>query len=152
MAKGRLELSLPFFLTVQALVVSSLNEKTYHKGFKICFKHDLAPSLSTRRPMTSYKMIKMNGYKEDERKIVCSLCGKIMADIEPGNPAGEFFHSKRPNITCANDGKTFSFLPTMVDGVKVYETLPEGVSLFEKKAARRNTKKLARKARRARTY
>ncbi len=150
MAQGRLELSLPFLLTVQALVVSSLNEKTYHKGFKVCFKHDLAPSLSTRRPMTSYKMIKMNGYKEDEQKIVCDLCGKIMSDSN--QHVGDFFHSKRPNITCANDGKTFSFLLTMVDGVKVYETLPEGVSLFEKKAARRNTKKLARKARRARTY
>ena len=95
----------------------------------------------------------MNGYSEDERKLVCNSCGKILPNIEPDFPNGKYFHKKRDEIICPNDTKNFSFLLSgVIDGKKIYDTIPPGFSLFEKKSVRRNTKKMARKARRARTY
>lgn len=100
-------------------------------------------------------MIKMNGIPREERKIVCNSCGKVLPDTHDGTPQGEFWHSAREGIACVNNNKSFFLDLTHIEdnGRKVYETPPKGFSMFEKKAVRKvNTKKMARRARRARTY
>lgn len=101
--------------------------------------------------MTSYKMLKMNGEDDSwfRAPLVCRRCGKLMSDLEPMNPTGEYVHQKRPGTACVNDEKTFYL---------VRETQlpaePREVEVFKRKRLRRATERsriASRKARKRRT-
>lgn len=71
-----------------------------------------------------------------ERKLVCKRCHRVLDDIEPYAPLGEFFHPLNTKKACKNEGKTFK--------LATHDGAPENrkeMMEFVKKATRRAEKR-----------
>jgi hypothetical protein len=102
--------------------------------------------------MTSVKMAKMNREKRWPKQepwfrdpLVCRRCGKLMRDSEPMSPSASYYHAKRPDVVCVNDGETFGLVPE----TQLPEE-PKETQLFMRKGTRRASKRARIAARRAR--
>lgn len=72
-----------------------------------------------KRPLQKFKPKPKEDFDDRHNRIVvCKRCGKLMTDVEPGDPRGEFHHRVRKDKPCQNDRKGFHWNDPEVEPFK----------------------------------